>query len=115
MVRPARSSSPMWLRCSTTRPFSSPGAESNTFLAHRRKSRPEGRLFRWKDLVRGGAVVVDALLNDATASPVARCEDEHRHEQTEDTDDHENDAERLDADAGQRRVNGEGENRAESD
>src|SRR4051794_23189475 len=66
-------------------------------------------------LVRGGAVVVDALLDDATARAATRREDEHGHEQTDDTNHHEDDADRLDADAGQRRVDGEGENRADSD
>src|SRR5438270_10932886 len=65
---------------------------------------------------RGTAVVVHALLDAATAGgATARTPDKHRDEQTDRTDDHQDDADRLNAHAGQRRVHRERQHGADGD
>src|SRR3954453_10186384 len=120
-------------RCSTSNPpvrspsSSSPctrgashDAEQTSWRSAARRGRPTGRpfdvcLLLLDVLVGRGTVVDDALLDDATAGAAPRAPHEQRDDQAECAGDHQDDADGGDADAGDRRVDREGEDGAQCD
>src|SRR6185437_11048425 len=87
-------------------------------LETRGRAGPEGPALLAKArtrLVRGRTIVVHALLDYSAAGAAPGSPDQHRHEQTDGANNHQNHADGLNAHTRQSRVDGEGEDRADSD